>query len=139
MLPSSIKQKIGDSTSVTERYCPSRRKYFFVVRNAMTTLKSKLTILFSIFFGLSGLAQTTKTIDSLKAIDQACLDSGWHMSSCEYRYLIAIDSILNAVYTKLQSKLNSSERATLKIEQANWLRQRDIYYKQSDQEFEDSL
>lgn len=105
----------------------------------MTILKSAFIILFSIFFCLKGFTQTTKTIDSLKSIDQACLDSGWRMPSCEYEYLIAIDSILNVVYNKLHSKLDSSGRTALKKEQLDWLKQRDIHYKKSDKEFEDSI
>ena len=105
----------------------------------MTGLKILITFFLFTAICLTGFSQTTKTIDSLKKINQACIDSGWRMPSCEYQYLVAIDSILKVVYNKLQSKLNSSERATLKKEQLNWLKQRDIYYKNSDKEFEDSL
>jgi len=105
----------------------------------MTTLKSIYITFFFICFYLAGFTQTTKTVDSLKSIEQKCLDSGSHMPSCASWYLIQIDSLLNVVYNKLQLTLDSSQRIALKKEQLQWLQKRNKYYKHSDKIFEDSL
>jgi uncharacterized protein YecT (DUF1311 family) len=105
----------------------------------MTRLKILPALAFLSCFGMTGFCQTASTIDSLKKINQTCLDSGWHMSSCEYNYFLQLDSILNVVYHKLQLILSPSDIETLKKEQIHWLKQRDIVYNKSYKEYLDSL
>lgn len=84
-------------------------------------------------------SQNASTIGSLRKITQICLDSGWHMPSCEYEYFVQLDSILNIVYYKLQSRLNSTDKQALKKEQLKWLKRREILYSKSYKEYLDSL
>ena len=105
----------------------------------MAIQKILISFLFLVLTQSFGFSQTKTTIDSLKVINQACLDKGWHMPSCEYQYYVELDSILNVVYGKLMLKLNASDKETLKKEQLQWLKQRDAIYQKSYKEYEDSV
>lgn len=80
-----------------------------------------------------------KTIDSLKQSEKVCLDKGWRMPACAYQYYIAIDSLLNDVYYKLQQSLNTDGKIELRNEQRLWLKKREVFFKEQDKRFQDSL
>jgi uncharacterized protein YecT (DUF1311 family) len=83
--------------------------------------------------------QYGKTIDSLKQSEKVCLDKGWRMPACAYQYYIAIDSLLNDVYYKLQQSLNADSKIELRSEQRLWLKKREAFFKEQDKQFQDSL
>ncbi|MBV9986328.1 MAG: DUF1311 domain-containing protein [Chitinophagaceae bacterium] len=102
--------------------------------------KMKIILLFALCCGLrAGFAQTHKTVDSLRATEQSCLDSGRHMTRCTYNYLRQMDSLLNLVYAQYSGLLTPAEQRALKAEQLKWLKKRDQYFKQVDKAYNDSL
>jgi len=91
-------------------------------------------IITSIFFGLFILpckSQTINTVDSLDNECQACLDEGKFMLGCTITFYNQMDSLLNKVYKKLRSSLDSSKRDGLIKEEKEWLRKRDKYFNQT--------
>lgn len=74
-------------------------------------------------------SQTQYTLDSLKKVNQACLDSGIGMTGCAGNYYQQMDSLLNVVYKKLYARSNSSAKLELKKEQLQWLKERDRSFK----------
>lgn len=67
---------------------------------------------------------------------QKCLDSGIDMLNCSKNFYLQMDSILNVVYNKLRRNLNPKEKEVLKKEQLSWLKDRDIFFKKQNIEFE---
>lgn len=91
------------------------------------------------FISTSAFAQYRATIDSLKKVEQSCLDSGRHMPSCVYQFYVQIDSLMNVVYNRLQQLLQTDEKILLKKQQFSWLRKRDIYFKERKEIYMDSI
>ena len=101
----------------------------------MTNLKFIFIFTFLFCISLTGIAQTEKTIDSLETQYQNCLDKGEYMFGCTKKFYSQIDSMLNVVYFKLRSTLDTTQKAKLKIEQKAWLIKRDTYFKKTLKEF----
>jgi len=90
-----------------------------------------LFILLLIGINQNANAQLHKTIDSLQAIEQSCLDSGINMNNCLYNFRHQMDSILNVVYNSIRSNLNSTQKEKLKNEEVAWLKKRKDNYHES--------
>jgi len=102
-------------------------------------MKCKLLLLLAFFSINKSFSQIEKTIDSLRKVEQACLDSGMNMPYCSYAYMQQIDSLLNLVYKKLLLKLDPAAQKELKADELNWIKEKDLYFKEVDKEFEDSV
>lgn len=76
---------------------------------------------------ISGFSQNLKTVKELEAKNQECLDSGIDGLGCSITYYKEMDALLNTVYNKLKSNLNTDEKSKLKKEQQLWLKKRDKY------------
>ena len=57
------------------------------------------------------------------------------MLGCSKRYYYQMDSMLNVVYNKLKASLSQSKKDSLKKEQLNWLKKRDLYFEKQNKEF----
>ncbi len=95
----------------------------------MSNLKSKLLSIAPILFCLSGFSQTPKTVDSLEAQLQACLDKGQFMLGCADWFYSQMDALLNVEYKKLRAKCDSVQKVNLKSDQLKWLIARDKQFK----------
>jgi len=104
----------------------------------MTKMRLGLIVAFSTCFLLTGHAQTKKTIDSLESQYQHCLDNGRYMFGCSKVFYSQMDSMLNVVYFKLRSTLETTEKAKLKSDQREWLSERDAYFKKTLKVFKDN-
>jgi uncharacterized protein YecT (DUF1311 family) len=80
-------------------------------------------------------SQTIKTIDSMSIAFQKRLDTGVEMLKCTKEFYFQMDSMLNIVYNKLRTKLNTTEKDILKKEQLTWLKKRDAYFKKENKKF----
>jgi len=76
-------------------------------------------------------AQSEKTIDSLTTKYQTCLDEGKNMLDCSKLFYRQMDSMLNVVYFKQYSKLDSAHKIQLRNEQRLWLKSRDLFFKKT--------
>ncbi len=76
-------------------------------------------------------AQSEKTIDSLTKKYQTCLDEGKNMLDCSKLFYRQMDSMLNVVYFKQYSKLDSANKIQLRNEQRLWLKSRDVFFKKT--------
>ena len=103
--------------------------------NAMTTQKYIIGVAFISFFSLAGQSQTATTIEAMESKYQSCLDKGKDMLACSKAYYRQMDSMLNVVYNKLRSTLDSSQKAQLKREQLQWLAKRDNYFQKTKIDF----
>lgn len=88
-------------------------------------------IIFFLFIYNNSNAQLRRTIDSLQAIEQSCLDSGIGMANCSCEFSHQMDSILNIVYKNIQTNLGTSQKTALKKEELLWLKKREINDKNS--------
>jgi Leucine-rich repeat (LRR) protein len=104
----------------------------------MKVVKLFILIIF-LFITNSAFSQLEKTIDSLQKIEKACLDNGRNMPYCSYVYMQEMDSLLNLVYSNLKSSLDSIEQKNLKIDELNWIKKKDLYFKEIDKEYTDNL
>jgi uncharacterized protein YecT (DUF1311 family) len=104
----------------------------------MNTLKFPAFILFLPCFFLHGQAQTVKTIEDMSHKHQACLDSGKDMLGCSRSFYSQMDSMITVVYDKLITVLNLTGKATLKKDQLDWLKKRDVFFKKQDKVFDDN-
>ncbi len=102
-------------------------------------MKFIFLLLLTFIISNNAFSQLEKTIDSLHKVEQACLDSGTHMPYCSYAFMQQMDSLLNLVYKKQLLKLDPTEQKELKSDELNWINKRDLYFKEVDKEFEDSL
>lgn len=100
----------------------------------MKTLFFLMILFLVVAFDTKADAQIKKTIDSLRAVEQSCLDKGIHMENCSCDYRQQMDSILNAVYNNIRSNLNSIQKEKLKDEEIAWLKKRSVDHKKSYQE-----
>ena len=71
-----------------------------------------------------------KALESLEIKHQAELDKGERMMIVEQEYKVSMDSMLNVVYKELVLKLNDTQKENLRIEQLEWMRQRDIEFEE---------
>lgn len=101
----------------------------------MKTLKNLTIAFFLSVLYVTGQAQTISTINVLAEKHQSCLDSGIDMLGCSKSYYFQMDSMLNVVYNKLRASLSQSEKDSLKKEQLNWLKKRDLYFEKQNKEF----
>lgn len=102
----------------------------------MSFIKNMSFILLLLFFAKNCNSQTIKTIDSISNAFQKRLDTGVEMLKCTRDFYLQMDSMLNVVYNKLRTKLNTSEKDILKKEQLTWLKKRDVYFKKENQKFQ---
>lgn len=87
-----------------------------------------LCILFNLTF-----AQTSKTaVDSLEKRYQQCLSEGKSAYNCALQYYSAMDSLLDAVYRQLYSKLDNNRRELLQVSQEQWVEKKEAYFKNID-------
>lgn len=105
----------------------------------MRRKRSLSIILFFLFFSMISRSQTTATIDSLENESQACLDKGEFMLGCSIHFYNQMDSMLNIVYNKLRSGLDSSQKELLKKEQKEWLKKRDKYFRQTEDKLKKAI
>lgn len=57
------------------------------------------------------------------------------MFGCAKKFYFQMDSMLNVIYFKLRSTLDTSKQTGLKKEQKLWLAKRDTYFKKTFSEF----
>ena len=74
-------------------------------------------------------AQTLKTISDLESRHQRCLDEGINMRGCASDYYSNMDSLLNLAYNSLRKQLGEKEKANLKSEELEWIKNRDTHFK----------
>lgn len=107
-----------------------------MMRLSVKTKRSVCIVLFFFFLTIISHSQTIATIDSLEDESQSCLDKGEFMLGCSIRFYDQMDSMLNKVYNKLRSELDSSQKELLKKEEKDWLKKRDKFFKQTNAELE---
>jgi len=81
-------------------------------------------------------AQSLSIMSDLERQHQNCLDKGEDMLGCSRRYYLQMDSMLNMAYNNLRKKCSKQEKAKLKNEQISWLKKRDKYLKEQENEFQ---
>lgn len=91
------------------------------------------TILLFLFLTLTGQAQSAQDLQTLQQTHQACLDQGTNMLGCTQAYYRQTDSLLNVVYQRVRTPLNPTQKAALKQELLRWLKERDAFFKKTDQ------
>ncbi len=91
----------------------------------------KFISLIIIIFSNKSFAQTLTTVEKLENKYQECLDSGIGMKKCASDFYLTCDSLLNVSFKNLKIKLNKTDQNNLKIEQINWLKKRDTYFKKA--------
>jgi len=94
--------------------------------------KIKKNIYFLTFLlTLNLFSQNFKTsLNKLKTENQNCLDTGDFMYNCSVNFYSKSDSLLNVVYNSIRKNINQNEKNNLRIQQIQWLKQRDIKFKQ---------
>ncbi|MDE1191139.1 MAG: hypothetical protein PW786_03245 [Arachidicoccus sp.] len=108
-----------------------------IVTKKISILSKIYFLIFMIFFLFiynNLKAQLHKTIDSLQAIEQNCLDSGMHMENCSCEFSHEMDSILNIVYSNVRTNLNTQQKEAFKQEELIWLKKREINHEESRKE-----
>jgi uncharacterized protein YecT (DUF1311 family) len=88
-----------------------------------------LVTILLLFVGTHVFSQTTKDLREMETQNQSCLDEGIDMIGCQIRYYQQLDSVLNLAYSNLRSKLSEKEKASLKTKQLKWLQERDVYFR----------
>jgi uncharacterized protein YecT (DUF1311 family) len=68
-------------------------------------------------------------IDSLENQYQRCLSKGQYMYGCALEYYRQLDSMLDLVYRQLYSRLDTSRRQRLAVQQIQWKEKKDAYFK----------
>lgn len=92
-------------------------------------------IVFLFLFTTVLTAQNFKNdLEILKSKNQKCLDGGKFMYECSVKYNVKIDSLLNVVYKNVKSKLKVEDQNKLIVSQLDWLKTRDLKFKQIDSE-----
>jgi uncharacterized protein YecT (DUF1311 family) len=94
----------------------------------MRTQKIIVTLAAVFLLHLAAHAQSTLTVEAMENHYQSCLDQGKDMFGCSKQYYHAMDSMLNVVYNKLRSALDSAHKAKLKKQQVQWLSKPDSYF-----------
>jgi uncharacterized protein YecT (DUF1311 family) len=75
-------------------------------------------------------AQSLQTVKDLDQEHQKLMDKGVNMLGYTVAYYNKLDSLLNVVYNKLRQTLSPEEMQELKLQQRQWLKERDAYFKQ---------
>jgi len=79
---------------------------------------------------LNMVAQNKKAaIDSLESRYQRCLAKSQYMYGCALEYYRDLDSMLDLVYRQLYSKLDTSRRQNLVVQQSLWKEKKEAYFK----------
>jgi len=71
-----------------------------------------------------------KILDIQEKQQQTELDKGKRMMSVEQQYEVTMDSMLNLVYKDLMHRLSDSEKNKLRTEQREWIKNRDVVFKE---------
>ena len=105
-------------------------------QNNMSLVKKAVTTIVSVMFITVGIchAQTLAGVNDLAEKHQACLDEGKDMLGCTSRFYSQMDSLLNLAYNNLRKKMSEADKNALKIDQRDWLKKRDAYFKKQEQE-----
>jgi uncharacterized protein YecT (DUF1311 family) len=89
-----------------------------------------LLLSLSLLMGIETFAQTKRSvIDSLERNYQRCLSKSQYMYGCALEYYREMDSMLDIVYRQLYTKLDTSRRRNLKVEQVLWQERKESYFK----------
>lgn len=73
-------------------------------------------------------AQTLKNVEEINHWAQLQFDKRINMLSTQYDRYNQLDSLLNVVYKKLMNNLPAKDATTLRLQQREWLKNRDTYY-----------
>lgn len=93
-------------------------------------LKNIIVLLFFILLSspFHCLAQTLKNVEDIKHKAQLQFDKGIHMLNTQSILYDELDSLLNVAYKKLMKKLPPKDATNLRLQQREWLKNRDVYY-----------
>ena len=98
----------------------------------------KIAIIYiTLFLPLISVSQNKKDIEAYENKYQECLDKGINMLGCTQLFYKQSDSLLNVVYKKIYSRLDSKRKAKLKSSQLIWLKKRDAEFKSFEAEKSD--
>jgi uncharacterized protein YecT (DUF1311 family) len=97
----------------------------------------KLIIYIALLIPFVSISQTKKDLDVFEKKYQDCLDNGVDMLGCTMNFYKQSDSLLNVVYKKVYTRLDSVNRAKLKYSQLSWLKKRDLEFKIFEKKFYD--
>ena len=98
----------------------------------------KIAIIYiTLFLPLISVSQNKKDIEAYENKYQECLDKGINMLGCTQLFYKQSDSLLNVVYKKIYSRLDSKRKAKLKSSQLIWLKKRDAEFKNFEAEKSD--
>lgn len=90
----------------------------------------KLLLFLSLMVGVQTFAQTKRAVvDSLEKGYQRCLAQTRYTYGCALEYYQQMDSMLDIVYRQLYSRLDTSRRRNLKVEQGLWIEKKESYFK----------
>jgi uncharacterized protein YecT (DUF1311 family) len=90
----------------------------------------KLLLFLSLMVGVKTYAQTRRSVvDSLERTYQLCLAQSRYTYGCALEYYQQMDSMLDIVYRRLYTSLDTSRRRNLKVEQGLWLEKKESYFK----------
>ena len=89
-----------------------------------------LLLCISLFISINAFSQIGKTtVDSLELRYQQCLGEGNNMYNCALQYYTQMDSLVNAVYRQLYTKLDNNRRESLQVSQQLWVEKKDAYFR----------
>ena len=74
-------------------------------------------------------------LDQMDSSCQHCIDEGFNFVDCSNKLYIQVDSVLNVVYKLMKSKMDASTFMQLKQEQLKWLKKRDQFFKEVNQDY----
>jgi uncharacterized protein YecT (DUF1311 family) len=74
-------------------------------------------------------------LDRMDTTSQHCFDEGLNFVDCSNTLYKQVDSILNVVYKLMKSKMDAATFIQLKEEQLNWLKKRDQFFKEVNQDY----
>lgn len=89
-----------------------------------------MLLFLSLMVGVKTYAQTRRSVvDSLERTYQLCLAQSRYTYGCALEYYQQMDSMLDIVYRRLYTSLDTSRRRNLKVEQGLWLEKKESYFK----------
>lgn len=89
-----------------------------------------MLLFLSLMVGVKTYAQTRRSVvDSLESTYQLCLAQSRYTYGCALEYYHQMDSMLDIVYRRLYTSLDTSRRSNLKVEQGLWVEKKESYFK----------
>ena len=92
-----------------------------------------------ILSGCKSRTNYSEVVNRLEKQHQECLDKGEDMLGCSRIFYSQMDSMLNVVYEDLMGRLDKIEKNSLREEEKQWIKQRDIEFRKITRELRESI